>query len=147
MLSGIALKGLQHVFSVTVVHHRLDKQGWRFATPEDDKRCSPDPIHGFERLSQVYYKADPNYSGRFTVPVLFDRERDTIVNNESSEILRMINSEFNEFAKNPELDLYPEPLRKEIDEVNAWVYDEFNNGVYKAGFATKQAACTCTRWS
>ena len=73
--------------------------------------------------------------------MLWDKKQGTIVNNESSEIIRMLNSEFNAFAKNPSLDLYPEPLRKQIDEINGWVYDDINNGVYKAGFATKQDVC------
>lgn len=86
-------------------------------------------------------RADPNYDARFTVPVLWDRQRETIVNNESAEIIRMLNSEFNEFCTNPTLDLYPMALRAAIDETNEWVYDMINNGVYKAGFATKQSVC------
>ena len=78
--------------------------------------------------------------GRYSVPVFWDKKTGTILNNESSEIIRFLNSEFNDLAKNPELDLYPELLRKEIDSVNGWVYDDINNGVYKCGFATQQAA-------
>jgi len=85
-------------------------------------------------------KAVPGYYGKYTVPVLFDKKLQTIVNNESSEIIRMLNSEFNTFAEHPELDLYPENLRKEIDEVNSWIYTTINNGVYKCGFATAQSA-------
>ena len=78
--------------------------------------------------------------GRYSVPVFWDKKTGTIVNNESSEIIRILNSEFNDLAKNPSLDLYPQSLRKEIDSVNEWIYNDINNGVYKCGFATKQAA-------
>lgn len=80
------------------------------------------------------------------MPVLFDKQTNTIVNNESSEIIRMLNSEFNQFAKNPELDLYPENLRPVIDEVNSWVYPNINDGVYRCGFAQTQEACECHSW-
>jgi putative glutathione S-transferase len=80
----------------------------------------------------------PSDAGKYTVPVLWDKKTSTIVNNESAEIVRMFNSEFNQFAKNPDLDLYPENLRKEIDSVNEWVYATINNGVYRCGFASKQ---------
>lgn len=87
-------------------------------------------------------KADPEYKGRFTVPVLWDKKHNTIVNNESSDIIRMFNESFNDIAGNTSLDFYPESLRPQIDEVNDWVYNELNNGVYKAGFATAQEECT-----
>lgn len=101
-----------------------------------------DPLFGSKFLRELYFRVDPDYSGRFTVPVLWDKQTNTIVNNESSEIIRMLNTEFNhllpdEFAK---LDLYPENLRAEIDDQNDWVYNTVNNGVYKSGFATKQDA-------
>lgn len=123
--------------------------GWRFPTAEDKDAAGenvvPDPLPGhesFTHLRNLYFKVDPSYSGRFTVPVLFDKKSDTIVNNESSEILRMFGTVFNshlpeEFAK---VDLYPEGLRGEIDEVGTWTYDDINNGVYKSGFATTQEA-------
>jgi putative glutathione S-transferase len=93
-------------------------------------------------LKEIYFKADPNYAGRITVPVLWDKKRNTIVNNESADILRIFNSEFNSIAKNPSLDLYPERLRKQIDDVNSWVSEDINNGVYHVGFATEQDVCT-----
>jgi glutathionyl-hydroquinone reductase len=123
--------------------------GWRFATAEDKdaegENVIPDPVPGHEsytHIQNVYYGADANYSGRFTVPVLFDKVQKTIVNNESSEILRMLGTAFND-QLSPELakvDLYPEALRKDIDEVGEWTYDQINNGVYKSGFATTQEA-------
>lgn len=99
-----------------------------------------EPLYGFERLKQLYYKANPDYDGRFTVPVLWDKQKETIVNNESSEIIRMLNTEFNDLlpADFAEVDLYPEELRSKIDEINDLVYDNINNGVYKTGFATSQ---------
>lgn len=86
-------------------------------------------------------KSDPSYKGRFTVPVLWDKKLSTIVNNESAEIIQMLNSSFNEFAENPSLNLRPQNLIKKIDDANQWIYDELNNGVYKAGFATTQDNC------
>jgi putative glutathione S-transferase len=111
------------------------ENGWRFGYNGDK-----DPNNNFEFLKQVYFLSEPEYEGRFTVPILFDKKTNKIVNNESSEIIRILNSAFNRFAKNPTLDLYPEDKREAIDEVNEWVYEKFNNGVYKAGFATKQKA-------
>ena len=93
-----------------------------------------------KHLYQIYLRADPQCSARPTVPVLWDKQRETIVNNESSEILRMFNSAFNDFAGNPDLDLYPEQLRNDIDELNAEIYTNVNNGVYQCGFATTQDA-------
>jgi len=119
---------------------------WRFVTsdetlPMDD--CTPDPIHpDFQRLRDLYFHADPNYGGRFTVPVLWDKKLETIVSNESSEIIRMLYSEFDEFLPDDKRGaiLYPENLRKEIDAVNEWTYDNINNGVYKCGLAKTQSA-------
>jgi putative glutathione S-transferase len=99
----------------------------------------PDPVHGARFLHEVYTHADATYTGRVTVPVLWDRERGTIVNNESSEILRMLNAEFDAFG-DASIDLYPEALRNEIDEINEAVYPRVNNGVYRCGFATTQEA-------
>jgi len=133
------LKGLEEIISVNVVDTFLEKEvGWTLM--EKDDGSTPDTVNGFKHLKEIYYKADPNYDQSFTVPVLWDKKKSTIVSNESSEIIRMLNSEFNDFAKNPQLDLYPEALRPKIDEVNAWVYDGINNGVYKCGFAQKQEA-------
>ena len=132
-LIGRALKGLEDAVSVAVVDPHMGAEGWVFG---DSPGATPDPIHGARRLYEVYLEADPAYTGRVTVPVLWDRERSTIVSNESAEILRMLNGAF--VGRGP--DLYPEDLRPEIDALNAHVYDRVNNGVYKAGFATRQSA-------
>jgi len=126
------LKGLQGVVPVSVVEPVMT-QGWCFS---DDL---PDHLHGFDYLHQLYATADPQYSGRVLVPVLWDKHTRTIVSNESGEIVRMFNDGFGELAS-PAVDLYPAPLRSEIDEVNAFVYDTINNGVYRCGFATSQPA-------
>ena len=110
-------------------------QGWAYSRGFDGL----EPRDGVFHVHQVYSAARPGFTGRATVPVLWDRERRTIVNNESSEIIRMLNSEFDEFG-DAALDLYPAPLREEIDRVNAFVYDAINNGVYRCGFAKTQAA-------
>ncbi|HBP22352.1 MAG TPA: glutathione-dependent reductase, partial [Planctomycetes bacterium] len=127
------LKGLEDAIGLTVVDPIRDERGWAFTD-------EPDPLEGFEFLAEAYRKSDPEFEGRVTVPVLWDRVEQRIVNNESSEILRMLNAEFDAFAEHPELDLYPLALRAEIDEVNERVYRTINNGVYKAGFATSQEA-------
>lgn len=124
-------------------------KGWRFATPEDTDAAGenviPDPLKGHEKfrhISEVYFQTDPDYAGRFTVPVLYDKIQQTIVNNESSEILRMLGTEFDGLLDQTYRDvvLYPEPLRADIEEAHAWMYDKINNGVYKSGFATTQDA-------
>ena len=127
-----ALKGLEEAIPVSVVEPVMT-QGWAFS------EALPDPLHGFEFLHQLYAAADPNYSGRVLVPVLWDKERRTIVSNESSEIMRMFNDAFAAYAKH-DVDLYPPALRPEIDRVNAIIYQDINNGVYRCGFATAQAA-------
>ncbi|KAH8082852.1 glutathione S-transferase [Cristinia sonorae] len=137
------LKGLEDVIDVTVLSPRqFDRQGWAFADIDDYPLTEKDPLFGAKRLSEIYFKAEPNYAGRYTVPLLFDKKTNTIVNNESSEIIRIFNTAFNEIlpAEKAALDLYPERLRAEIDEINSWVYDTVNNGVYRAGFATSQQA-------
>jgi putative glutathione S-transferase len=131
-----ALKGLEGAIGVSVVHWLMRENGWTFAAGPG---VVPDPIHGAEYLHQVYTAADPAFTGRVTVPVLWDQKAGTIVSNESSEIIRMLNSAFDGLGARPG-DFYPEALRPEIDAVNARVYDTVNNGVYKAGFATSQAA-------
>lgn len=128
------LKGLEEAISMTAVDPVRDDRGWRFFDNE------PDPVNGSEYLSEAYLKTDPDFSDRVTVPVLWDKETNRAVNNESSEIIRMLNSEFNQFATNPGLDLYPEPLRDGIDRLGQTIYDNVNNGVYRAGFATSQEA-------
>ncbi|MGQ3675529.1 glutathione S-transferase family protein [Xanthobacter sp. TB0139] len=124
-----ALKRLEGVISTTVVDPLMAHEGWVFATPE--------PLMGKRRLYEIYLAADPAYSGRVTVPVLWDKVRGTIVNNESAEILRMLNSAFSAFTS-VTTDFYPPDVREDVDHINALVYDDVNNGVYKAGFATAQ---------
>lgn len=134
------LKGLQDVVSVTVLDPRLTDKVWRFGSAADALPGSqPDPHHGAEYLYELYLRARPDYTGQVTVPVLWDRQRETIVNNESSEIIRMLNSAF-ATAQADELDLYPRALQAEIDALNGVLYHRFNNGVYRAGFATTQTA-------
>ena len=130
------LKGLKDVISVSVVHPLMPAESWVF---EDYPGSTEDHINHSHYLHEIYLKADPHFSGLVTVPVLWDKQRQTIVNNESSEIIRMLNSAFNDYG-NADLDFYPEPLRKEIDEINDIVYHNINNGVYRAGFATSQQA-------
>jgi putative glutathione S-transferase len=132
-----ALKGLEDALPVSVVDPLMADRGWVFS---DGPGCVPDPVFGAERLSEIYLRADSSYTGRVTVPVLWDKRESTIVNNESSEIIRILNHAFDAFATRELHDLYPEALRDEIDQVNARVYDTVNNGVYKAGFATTQEA-------
>jgi putative glutathione S-transferase len=114
----------------------MGPEGWTF---EEGPGVVQDSVNGAKRLYEVYAKADPDYSGRVTVPVLWDKKTATIVNNESAEIIRMLNSAFDGLGAKPG-DYYPEALRAEIDGINAEIYDRVNNGVYKAGFATTQAA-------
>ncbi|MEQ8231072.1 MAG: glutathione S-transferase family protein [Gammaproteobacteria bacterium] len=130
------LKGLEDMIPLSVVHWHMGAKGWTFAPGEG---VIPDPIHRADYLHQVYTAADPAYSGRVTVPVLWDRERGTIVSNESSEIIRMFNSAFDGLGATAG-DYYPQALRADIDEVNDRVYRDVNNGVYRAGFATTQTA-------
>lgn len=120
----------------------LDK-GWKFSTAEECPGAIPDDINHAQHIRDLYFKVNPEYSGRFTVPVLWDKKLGTIVNNESSEIIRMFNTAFNRFLspEKAEINYYPDHLQKEIDENNEWIYDTINNGVYKSGFATTQAAC------
>ena len=126
------LKRLEDVISMTVVDPIRDERGWAFTD-------EPDPHQGFAFLAEAYRATDPSFDGRVTVPVLWDTETNAIVNNESSELLRMLNSAFDAWGDRS-VDLYPEALRAEIDALNETVYDTINNGVYRAGFATTQAA-------
>jgi putative glutathione S-transferase len=130
------LKKLEGVISLSVVDPHMGADGWAFS---DDEGCIPDTVNGARFLREVYRKARPDYTGRVTVPVLWDKARETIVNNESAEIIRMFNAAFDAFG-DASVDYYPEDLRAEIDAVNAFVYDNVNNGVYRCGFATTQAA-------
>lgn len=131
-----ALKGLESTIPVSVVHPLMPAESWVFG---DYPGATPDRIHGFRALHQLYAQAAPGFSGLVTVPVLYDTRRQMIVNNESSEIIRMLNGAFDAWGRRG-LDLYPEPLRPQIDAINAIVYENVNNGVYRAGFATSQSA-------
>ncbi|KAI5476729.1 Glutathione S-transferase [Pseudohyphozyma bogoriensis] len=155
------LKGLDEVIDLSIVHPHMGAKGWSFYPPLRDEDghyvqangedvgsddgiagVIPDLVHHAKFLRELYFLAEKNYDGRFTVPILWDNKTSKIVNNESSEIIRMLNSEFNsqlpeEFAS---IDVYPSSLRKDIDSINDWVYDKINNGVYKSGFATSQKA-------
>lgn len=128
------LKKLEDVISLSIVDPLMGEQGWQFS---NNAGTIADTINGFQNLHQVYTAVDANYTGRVTVPLLWDKKTGTIVNNESAEIIRMLNSQFNEFGDN-NIDYYPDKLRHEIDQINAQVYDNVNNGVYKCGFATNQ---------
>ena len=132
-----ALKGLRPHVGVSVVHPDMGPDGWTFAT--DFPGATGDALHGLRFLREVYLRTKPDASGRVTVPVLWDTKRDTIVSNESAEIIRMFNSAFDGITGN-RLDFWPEALRAEIEAMNARIYDTVNNGVYKAGFATTQDA-------
>lgn len=156
------MKGLTGCIGLSVVHPTWQRTrpddpddghcGWAFAAdgealvPPSGHReisvagCGPDELNGARFVRDLYEKVGAPKGTRFTVPVLWDKEAGTIVNNESSEVLRMLNSRFNDFATNPGLDLYPEALRPAIDAVNEWVYPSINNGVYRCGFATQQGA-------
>lgn len=130
------LKGLESMISVSVVNPLMGEQGWTFA---EGPGVVADPLLQAKYMHQLYTAADPNYSGRVTIPVLWDKQHNVMVNNESSEIIRMFNSAFDEIGAKPG-DYYPEALRAEIDRINTHVYDSINNGVYQAGFATSQKA-------
>jgi len=132
-----AIKGLEDLIDVSVVHPDMLDDGWTFA--QDFDGATGDRLHGAPFMRDVYLRADPEISGRVTVPVLWDKAQGTIVSNESAEIIRMFNSAFDGLTGNTD-DYYPDALRAEIDEVNARVYDTVNNGVYKSGFATTQSA-------
>jgi putative glutathione S-transferase len=123
-----ALNGLESAISVSLVNWLMLDQGWTFVEGEGGV---PDPVHNARFLHEVYTAAEPRFTGKVTVPVLWDRQRGTVVNNESSEIIRMLDSAWGGGGRH-----YPERLRPEIDALNARIYDTLNNGVYKAGFAT-----------
>ncbi|MGR3815505.1 MAG: glutathione S-transferase family protein [Cognatishimia activa] len=131
-----ALKGLTDHIEVSAVHPDMLDQGWTF---EKDGVAQGDPLYGSQFTHNLYTRADPTYSGRVTVPILWDKEQETIVSNESSEIIRMFNSAFDGITGSTD-DYWPAEMRDAIEEVNARIYDTLNNGVYKSGFATTQAA-------
>ena len=128
------LKGLEDVIGMTVVDPVRDDRGWAF---RDGAGHSRDPVNDFQFLREAYHATDRSYDGRVTVPVLWDKDTKRIVTNSDDDLLRMLNSEFSDFATN-DYDFSPADLRAEIDEVNELVYRRANNGVYKAGFATQQ---------
>lgn len=130
------LKALENVISLSIVSPDMLKDGWTFKTSEGS---TGDTANGKDKLSEIYLLAEPRYTGRVSVPALWDKKRKTIVNNESSEIIRMFNSAFDAFT-NIRTDFYPEALRPQIDKLNEVIYPNINNGVYRAGFATSQPA-------
>ncbi len=130
------LLGLQDVIGVTPVHPHMLNNGWEFKA-DDTFGVTSDPLYGLDYLYQLYTRNKADYSGRVTVPVLWDKQRETIVNNESADIIRILNFGFAELAKTPQ-DFYPESLHDQINGINDKVYNNINNGVYRAGFATKQ---------
>ena len=136
------LKGLESVISLSVVDPLRDERGWRFG---DGPGFDRDPVNGFEYLSEAYFASDPSFAGRVSVPVLWDRQTERIVSNESADIVVMLNSEWDEWG-DASVDLYPRDLRAEIDATNELVYETVNNGVYKAGFARTQEAYEEAVW-
>lgn len=130
------LKGLEDMLPLSAVNAFMGAEGWTF---EPGPGVIPDPINNAKRIYEIYLAADPHYSGRATVPIVWDKKQHTIVSNESAEIIRMLNSAFDEVGAN-DLDFYPAPLRDEIDELNDYIYPNLNNGVYMSGFATTQEA-------
>lgn len=136
------LKGLENLITVSVVHPDMHEKGWSFKHDEESEALystTGDNLYGDEYICEKYLAQDPEYTGVNSVPVLWDKKNKVIVNNESSEIIRMFNTAFNDITGNT-LDFYPTNLQSKIDEVNEWVYHQINNGVYKSGFATTQDA-------
>ena len=131
------LKGLEDMISVSAVHPLMHENGWTF---QDGPGVIADPIFNADYMYQIYTAAQSDYTGRVTVPVLWDKKNNTIVSNESSEIIRMFNSAFDEVGANKDVNFLPEDLRGKIDELNDFIYPNINNGVYKSGFATTQEA-------
>lgn len=131
------LKGLEDMIDVSFVHWVLGKNGWTFLA--DDKGIVKDKLYGFDFAHELYNKANPRYTGRVTVPILWDKKRETIVSNESSDMMRMLNSAFDDIGAKPG-DYYPFEKREEIDSLNDSIYQRINNGVYQCGFATSQQA-------
>ncbi|KAG0302752.1 S-glutathionyl-(chloro)hydroquinone reductase, partial [Dissophora globulifera] len=130
-----ALKGLEDIISIDTVHWHMVEKGWPF------KDGYKDSLYGSEYVRDLYFKAEPEYSARFTVPVLWDKKTETIVNNESSDIIRILNTSFNKLVpEKAAINYYPDNLKAEIDSVNDWVYNTINNGVYRTGLAETQDA-------
>ncbi|XP_028803216.1 uncharacterized protein LOC114758336 [Neltuma alba] len=145
-LAYLKIKGLDKAISFSSVKpiwgrtkETDEHMGWIFPESETEvPGAEPDPLNGVKSIRELYEIASSNYTGKYTVPVLWDKKLKTIVNNESSEIIRMLNTEFNNVAENPTLDLYPTHLQAQVDETNEWIYNGINNGVYKCGFAKMQ---------
>jgi putative glutathione S-transferase len=135
----LALKKIKRAISVAIAVPGLRDEGWTFEDNPAFPDCPPDSVNGFRYLHQAYSASNPHYTGKVTVPTLWDKKTRRIVNNESSEIIRMLNAEFNGIGADP-VDFYPKPLHAEIDRINAEVYANVNNGVYRCGFARTQAA-------
>jgi len=131
------LKGLQDAIGMSIVDPIRDEHGWAFTGASG---TTADEVNGWSHLSEGYLASDPDFDARVTVPVLWDTQTRRIVNNESADIIVMLNEAFDAFASDPDLDLHPAALRPEIDELNATIYDNVNNGVYRAGFASSQEA-------
>lgn len=140
------LKGLEDIISFSSVHWEMLDKGWRFVKSDEQvpgENVVPDPVHPeYTHLRDIYFQNNTDYGGRFTVPTLYDKKTDRIVNNESSEIIRMLYYAFDDLVddKFKGLDLFPEALRTKIEETNDWTYNDINNGVYRSGFATSQDA-------
>jgi putative glutathione S-transferase len=134
-----ALKGLEHAISISYCLPAFRENGWTYEQRPDYPDCTADEVNGFHYLWEAYAAADPGYTGKVTIPVLWDKQTRSIVNNESSEIIRMLNSEFAGIAES-DVDFYPEPLRAGIDALNERIYPTVNNGVYRCGFSRSQAA-------
>ena len=131
------LKGLEDAIGMTIVDPERDERGWEF---RDGPGHSTDPVNGFRFLMEAYTQSDPSFDGRASTPVIWDTQSGRIVNNESGDVIRILNAEFDAWAKHPERDFFPEALREQVELVNARVYDTVNNGVYRCGFSTTQQA-------
>lgn len=144
------IKRLEDIVDLYICHLSMGKEGWYFSDDPESAEYGglpQDPLYGFKTIKQLYLEANPNYTGRITVPVLWDKKTHSLVNNESSEIIRMFYSEFDHLLSETDREsskplggYYPEHLRQDIDEINDWIYNTINNGVYKSGFAFTQEA-------
>ncbi|KAJ8082941.1 S-glutathionyl-(chloro)hydroquinone reductase [Marasmius tenuissimus] len=136
------LKGLEDIIPITVLSPRMGSEGWPFASADNYPGAEPDPLYDSKHIRDLYLLSNPDYDGRFTVPVLWDKKTQKVVNNESAEIVRILNTAFNDFLlpEKAKVDVYPEHLRAEIDGLHEWIYPNINGGVYRAGMAGTQEA-------